>query len=79
LVLGNKDDKPEPTPTPPGPVPPTPPGPPIDDGYNLYYLNYTDILRSKSVLSGVLTFNTSYVNNDKFLERTKKTADIASG
>jgi len=78
LVLGNKDDnkpEPKPTPTPPGP---TPPGPaPVDNGYNVYFLNDTDIVRNKNLVSGVLTFNNSYVNNEKFLERTQKTANTS--
>mgnify|MGYP006090884515 CR=1 FL=1 len=71
LVLGNKGD----TPSPPGPGP-TPPAP-IDTGYNLYYLNDSDVTTTKNLVSGVLTFNTSYVNNEKFLEKTKRTAASA--
>jgi hypothetical protein len=75
LVLGNKGDDPSPTPTPPGP---TPPGPaPIDAGYNLYYANDSDIITTKNLVSGVLTFNESYVNNEKFLEKTTRTAASA--
>jgi len=74
LVLGNKGD----TPSPPGPAPGPPPGPtPIDTGYNLYYLNDSDVTTTKNLVSGVLTFNTSYVNNEKFLEKTKRTAASA--
>jgi len=73
LVLGNKGY--DPSPTPPGP---TPPGPaPIDSGYNLYYAEDSDITTTKNMVSGVLTFNDSYVNNEKFLEKTKRTAENA--
>jgi hypothetical protein len=68
LVLSGKGD--DPTPVPPTPVPPTPE--PIDSGYNIYYLNESDVTTTKNLVSGVLTFNTSYENNDKFLERTYK-------
>lgn len=68
LVLGGKGDDPIPPPVPP--VPPTPV--PIDSGYNIYYLNDNDTITTKNLVSGVLSFNTSYINNDKFLEKTKK-------
>lgn len=68
LVLSGKGD--DPTPVPPKPVPPTPE--PIDSGYNIYYLNESNVTPTKNLVSGVLTFNTSYENNDKFLERTYK-------
>jgi hypothetical protein len=72
LVLGNKSDD---GPTPPKP---TPPGPaPIDAGYNLYYANDSDITTEKNAVSGVLSFNNSYINNEKFLEKTRRTANAS--
>jgi hypothetical protein len=72
LVLGNKSggDGPSPSPT-PGP------GPDIDTGYNLYYLNKSDIMTEKNKISGVLSFNNSYLNEAKFLAKTARTADAA--
>jgi hypothetical protein len=67
LVLGGKsDDKPNP------PGPPVPPGPSPNSGYNIYYLNDSDVTPTKNMVSGVLSFNNSYVDNEKFLEKTKK-------
>jgi hypothetical protein len=68
LVLGGKGDDPTPVPPPgPGPSPA-----PIDSGYNIYYLDDNNTITTKNLVSGVLSFNTSYINNDKFLEKTKK-------
>jgi hypothetical protein len=67
LVLGEKsDDKPNPP-----PVPPTPPGPTPNTGYNIYYLNDSDVTPLKNMVSGVLTFDPSAVSEEKFLEKTK--------
>ena len=69
LVLGGKsDDKPNP----PGPPVPPGPGPSPNSGYNIYYLNDSDVTPTKNMVSGVLSFNNSYVDNEKFLEKTKK-------
>jgi len=67
LVLGGKsDDKPNP------PKPPAPgPGPTPNTGYNVYYLNDSDVTPTKNMVSGVLTFDPSVVSEEKFLEKTK--------
>jgi len=64
LVVANKGSDPAPAPT-PGPEP-------VDAGYNLYYLDDADVITTKNLVSGVLSFNTSYIDDGKFLEKARK-------
>lgn len=70
LVLGTKGDDPTPNPPTPGPGPE-----PIDSGYNLYYLNESNVTPTKNMVSGILSFNETLVNNDKFLQKARKIKD----
>jgi hypothetical protein len=70
IVLGTKGDDPKP----PGPKPPPTPEP-IDSGYNLYYLNKSNVVPTKNMVTGILSFNDTRIDNKKFLEKSKKIQD----